>query len=150
MPATDFAVQGGSVPLVMNEALLTPDLNKPQRSILNAGIGTASAQVKPAGRIEGGAQLYHGPPVVELTGDQHYPSFSGTGDERLVNASSATPIRVEHIPKTKSRIDNQFAEGKCLGNSNAKYSQKGEVRDSPTGLGIEYMDPRTGVWCGSS
>ena len=141
----NFAAQGDFVPQLMNEALPTPDLKEPQRSVVNA-----RSMVNSAGEIEGGAHLYHDPPVVDLTGDRHSFSSPGISHESLVNASSPTQQRVEHTPKTKSRIDNQVAESRSRGTGNAKLSQKGEVRNSLTGSGIEYMDPRTGVWCESS
>lgn len=144
LPVTDFAAQLDSVdPLQMYKALPIADQKDPERSDLNFPAVTGSEQVSTTDEIQKGTHLYHVPPVVDLDNGQHNPSLAGTGDERLLaNASGTTKGRVGPTQKTKPRNDSQV-EGK----SRARVTEKGEVRDSPTGRGIEYKDLRAGVWC---
>ena len=144
LPVVDAAAQVDRVgPLLTHEALPIADQNDPQRSDLNARTVTGSEQVNTGDEIQEGTHLCHVPSVVDMDYGQHSPSPAGTGDERsLASASGATQGRVEPTQMSKPRKDSQV-EGK----SRAKVVQKGEVRDSPTGRGIEYKDLRTGVWC---
>ena len=145
----DFPAQADSVdPLPVYEALPTTDQNDLQQSILNPATSTGSAQVSATGGIQEGTHPHHVASVADLAGVQQNFSSIGVLDKRsLASGSGVTQGQVGSIQKAQPREDNKVSEVKSRGTGDVKVAGRGEVRDSPTGYGIEYKDSRTGIWC---
>ena len=148
-PVAEVALQVDSVdPLPVYEALPTTDQKNLQQSVLNPGTSTESAQVSATGGIQEGTHPHYVPSVADMAGVQQNSSSMGVLDKRSL--ASGSGVAQEHfgsMQKVQPREYNQGTEVKSRGTGNVNVAGRGEVRDSPTGHGIEYKDSRTGIWC---
>ena len=127
----------------------TPHPKEIQLRLPTPGVSAGPAQVSAADQIQEGTYLDHVLSVVDIDGGQYNPTPVGSTMDQgsMSSAAGVTPASVESAPqKNKSRKDSHVAEDKRRAPSN----RRDRVRDSPTGHGIEYKDPRTGVWGESS